>query len=191
MTKAKEGPKAQSEKPKAAKKVMAKKTSEEKVVKKPAKKTEPKVEKAKKAETSVAKAGKRSAKALKEAEEKQAKEERKTETDKQKAQEKPKPAQKPPRSRLERRGKKYRELAKQIDKNKEHSLKEAIELAVKTNPAKFDASIEMHFRLGVDPKQSDQNIRDSVILPAGSGKKVRVAVFGDGSQVSAAKKAGA
>jgi large subunit ribosomal protein L1 len=125
----------------------------------------------------VAKAGKRSAKALKEAEELQAKEERKlTEAE---AAEKPKQHAKPTRSRLERQGKKFREAAKLVEKDKTYSLKEAVELAQKTNPAKFDASVEVHINLNVDPRHADQNIRDNLVLPAGTGKNIRVAVFAE------------
>lgn len=142
-------------------------------------------------EKALAKAGKRSAKSLKEAEAKQAKEERKAqkaETDKD---DKPKTKQNPPRSKLERRGKKYRKLAEQIEKDKAYKLTEALALATKTNPAKFDATVELHVRLGVDPRQADQNIRDTIVLPAGSGKSVRVAVFAAPDDAAKAKKAGA
>ncbi len=140
-------------------------------------------------EVKTAKAGKRSAKAIKEADEKRAKEERKAldaSTD-----EKPKQLQKPPRSKLERRGKNFRKAAESIDKDKVYSLAEAVELAVKTNPVKFDATVELHARLGVDPRQADQNVRDTVVLPAGTGKSVRVAVFADADDAAIAKKAGA
>ncbi len=142
-------------------------------------------------EAVVAKAGKRSAKALEEAEEKQAKEEGKTDKADEEAPAKPKKAVKPARSRLERRSKSYKEVAKLINKEKEYSLGEAIDLALKTSTVKFDASVEMHVRLGVDPKQADQNIRNNVVLPAGTGKSVRVAVFGDEDDVKKAKAAGA
>lgn len=138
----------------------------------------------------TAKAGKRSAKALKEAEAKQAKEERKAKVvDDTEA--KPKSTQKPARSRLERRGKKFRELAKQIEAHKEYALKEALELAVATNPAKFDATVELHINLGVDPKQADQNVRDNLVLPAGTGKTIKIAVFAEADDAEKAKQAGA
>lgn len=140
--------------------------------------------------TEVAKAGKRSAKALTEAEEKEAKEARKAKDGDEEAA-KPKKAVKPARSRLERRSKGYKKVAELIDKNKEYSVAEAIDLALKTNTVKFDASVEMHIRLGVDPKQADQNIRNNVVLPAGTGKSVRVAVFGDEDDVKKGKAAGA
>lgn len=142
-------------------------------------------------EEKLAKAGKRSAKALKEAEEKQIKEERKTAKKEAEAEDKPKQKQNPPRSKLERKGKQYRKVAEQIQKEKVYTLKEALELATKTNPVKFDATVEVHVRLGVDPRQADQNIRDTLVLPAGTGKEVRVAVFADVEDVAKAKKAGA
>jgi len=137
----------------------------------------------------LAKAGKRSAKAVKETAEKDAKEDRKAAA---KADEpKPKVHQKPPRSREERAGKKYRTAAQQIDKNKAYSLAEAVELAVKSSLVKFDATVDVHINLAVDPKQADQNIRATVSLPAGSGKTVRVAVFAEGEDIKKAESAGA
>jgi large subunit ribosomal protein L1 len=150
-------------------------------------KSEEQVEK----KSSTAKAGKRSAKAISETEEKQAKEERKSAAKTEEKSDKPKQAIKPARSRLERRSKKYREAAKLIDKNKAYSLKEALDLATKTSKVKFDATVELHVRLGVDPKQADQNLRDNLVLPAGTGKSVRVAVFAEEDKVKDAKKAGA
>lgn len=132
---------------------------------------EPKEEKA------TAKAGKRSAKAVAEAEEKAAKEERKEHAAEEV--EKPKQAAKPSRSRLERQGKKFREAAKLVEKEKTYTLDEALDLALKTNPAKFDATVEVHVNLSVDPRHADQNIRDNLVLPAGTGKDIRVAVFAD------------
>ena len=128
-------------------------------------------------ETVTAKAGKRSAKAIAEAEEKQAKEERKEHA----AEEAEKPVQKakPTRSRLERQGKNFRKAAEAVEKDKKYTLVDGLELATKTNPAKFDASVELHINLGVDPRHADQNIRDNLVLPAGTGKNVRVAVFAD------------
>lgn len=139
----------------------------------------------------TAKAGKRSAKAQAEAEEKQAKEARKTATKDAEAVAKPKPTAKPPRTRAERAGKKYREAYKQIEAGKTYSLAEALALAAKTSPTKFDATVEMHLNLGVDPKVADQNVRGSVSLPAGTGKTLRIAVLAEGDQAAAAKKAGA
>lgn len=147
-----------------------------------------------KVEKKTTKAGKRSEKAVKEAEAKVAKEERKAKGDttpQGEAEAKVKQAVKPARSRLERRGKNYRKLAEQIEKGKTYSLKEAMELAVKTSPVKFDATVELHINLNVDPKLADQNIRGTVSLPHGTGKSVRVAAFVAADQVEAAKKAGA
>jgi large subunit ribosomal protein L1 len=130
----------------------------------------------------LAKAGKRSAKSLKAVEEKAAKEERKAKAALAESDETAKVnklTNKPARSRLERRGKKFREVAKLIEKDKVYPLSDALELAVKTNPAKFDASVELHVNLNVDPRQSDQNVRDTLVLPAGTGKTVRIAVFTD------------
>lgn len=141
-------------------------------------------------EAKVAKSGKRSEKALKEAEEKAEKEARKeTEKDDEAAKKKG-PAPKV-RSRLERRGKKYREAAKLIDKTKTYSLEEAIDLAIKTATSKIDSTTEIHVRLGVDPRQADQNIRSTVVLPHGTGRTIRVAVFAPEDQHTAAKNAGA
>lgn len=141
-------------------------------------------------EVKTAKAGKRSAKALAETEEKQAKEERKAAKKEEDDDSKPKQVQNL-RTKLERRAKGFRKSAELIEAGKTYSLAEAIELATKTSHVKFDATVELHVRLGVDPRQADQNIRDIVLLPAGTGKTVRVAVFADADGVAAAKKAGA
>lgn len=141
----------------------------------------------------TAKAGKRSAKGLAEAEEKQEKIERQKSgkpTDKEEKPKQKKPV-KPTRSKLERKGKGYRKSSELIDKNKVYSLKEALDLATKTSHVKFDATVELHVRLNVDPRQAEQNIRDSVVLPAGSGKTLRVAVFADEEDAKKAKSAGA
>jgi large subunit ribosomal protein L1 len=126
-----------------------------------------------------AKAGKRSAKAIKEAEELAAKNARKTSKADSDSTDKPKKVIKPTKTRLERQGKKIRELAKLIDRTKTYELKDALELAQKTNPTKFDASVDFHVRLNVDPKHADHNIRDIVVLPAGTGKTLKIAVFSD------------
>ncbi len=149
-------------------------------------------------EVKLAKAGKRSEKAIKEAEAKAEKEARKAAHDTAPQSEEaaahvtskkgPKPVTRP---KIERRGKNYRKAAELVEKNKVYSLAEAMELAAKTSPSKFDASVEVHCRLGVDPRQADQNIRANVSLPNGSGKTVRVAVFAPESDHAAAKKAGA
>lgn len=149
---------------------------------------------AKTAEKPIAKAGKRSAKALKEAEDKQVKEARKAEVKAAEAESKPaapKQKQRTAEDRLKARGKKYREAHAKIDHTKPYNIKEALKMAAASSPAKFDATVELHIRLGVDPKQADQNIRGTVALPAGTGKTLRIAVFADADGVQAAKKAGA
>ena len=100
----------------------------------------------------------------------------------------PKPITRP---RIERRGKKYQAAAAKVEKDKVYSLNDALKLATETNPAKFDASVEVHVRLGVDPRQADQNIRTTVVLPNGTGKDVKVAVFAPEADHKAAKEAGA
>lgn len=147
-------------------------------------------------EAAPAKAGKRSQKALDEAEDKADKEARKeagdtTPQDPEAAEARKKGPTPKVRPMIERRGKKYQEVAKLIEAGKVYSLTEALELATKTNPAKFDASVEVHVRLGVDPRQADQNIRATVSLPNGTGKTVRVAVFAPEAEFAGAKKAGA
>ena len=136
----------------------------------------------------LAKAGKRSAKSQKETEEKIVKEEKKAA--KEDAPVAPKVVVKT-RTRVERKGKKFQEVAKLIDRNKEYSLKEAVELAQKTAKVSFDSTLELHIKLGVDPRHADQNLRANVVLPAGTGKTVKIAVFTDHDSVAAAKKAGA
>lgn len=143
----------------------------------------------------VAKAGKRSAKAIEEAEEKAEKEARKVAGDTSPQGEVDDSRKKGPapkvRSRLERRGKNYRKVAEKVEPSKVYGLTEALALAVETNPAKFDASVEVHVRLGVDPRQADQNIRATVSLPHGTGKTIRIAVFAPESEHDTARKAGA
>ncbi|MBR3180816.1 50S ribosomal protein L1 [Candidatus Saccharibacteria bacterium] len=92
---------------------------------------------------------------------------------------------------MERRGKNYQKAYKLIEKGKFYTLKDAIDLAIKTNPTKFDATVEAHVRLGVDPRQADQNIRTTVVLPNGNGKTVRVAVFAPLDEAKKAAAAGA
>lgn len=133
-------------------------------------------------EAKLAKAGKRSAKGLEEAEAKAEKIEHQQHRDEEtaeKAEAKPKQPVKPARPRIERQSKKMRKAAELIEKNKSYGIKEALELAVKTSTTKFDGTVELHVNLSVDPRQADQNIRDNLILPAGTGKTVRVAVFAD------------
>lgn len=146
-------------------------------------------------EATVAKAGKRSAKAIEEAEAKAEKEARKAAGDTTpqgdtEAAIKKGPAPKV-RPLIERRGKAYRQAAGKVEKNKTYSLADAVKLATETNPSKFDASVEIHVRLGVDPRQADQNIRSTVVLPHGTGKAVRVAVLAADADADKAKEAGA
>ncbi len=132
-------------------------------------------------ETKVAKSGKRSKKGLEEAEAKAEKIDHQQHRDEEAAEEAEKPKQPvtPTRSRLERRSKGYRKSAELVEKGKAYELNEALELATKTSSVKFDATVELHVNLGVDPRQADQNIRNSIVLPEGTGKTVRVAAFTD------------
>ncbi len=147
------------------------------------------------AEEKVAKAGKRSAKAIKEFEEKEAKEERKEKVAAGELNPSAEGIKKGPspkvRTKLERRSKGYRSKADLVDATKEYTVKEAAEVLPKTSSVKFDASVELHVNLGVDPRQADQNIRATVALPHGTGKSIRIAVFAPADQHEAAKKAGA
>lgn len=88
-------------------------------------------------------------------------------------------------------GKKYVESAKLVDKEKLYDPVEALEIAVKTATAKFDETVEVHVRLGVDSRHADQQVRGAVVLPNGTGKTVRVAVFAKGDAAKAAQAAGA
>ena len=88
-------------------------------------------------------------------------------------------------------GKKYTDGSKLIDRANLYDSKEALDLAVKTATAKFDETVEVHIRLGVDSRHADQQVRGAVILPNGTGKKVRVAVFAKGDLAKAATEAGA
>ena len=144
-------------------------------------------------EEHFAKSGKKSKKHVEEVkaeEERQARKEEKKEADAATA-EKPKGEAPKVRPLIERRGKNYRKAAEQIEKGKVYSLEEAIKLAVKTNPTKFAATVEAHVRLGVDPRQADQNIRTTLVLPHGNGKTVRVAVFAPLDEAKKASAAGA
>lgn len=149
-------------------------------------------EKVEEAKETFAKSGKKSKKHI---EEVKAEEERQARKQERKAAEaageKPKGAAPVTRPRIERRGRKYQEAAKLIEKGKTYGLKDALELAIKTSPVKFDASVEIHARLGVDPRQADQNIRTTMVLPNGNGKTIRVAVFAPIDVCKSAKAAGA
>jgi large subunit ribosomal protein L1 len=139
----------------------------------------------------TAKAGKRSAKAVAEVEQKQAKEERKAAKTEATTEEAKKPSKNPTRPKVERAGKKFREVSKLVEKDKVYTLSEALDLATKTSPVKFDATVELHVNLGVDPRQADQNVRGTVSLPEGTGKVVRVAVISEDEDEKKAKDAGA
>ncbi len=88
-------------------------------------------------------------------------------------------------------GKKYVDSAKLVDRSKLYESNEALDLVVKTAKAKFDETVEVHVRLGVDSRHADQQVRGAVVLPNGTGKKVRVAVFAKGPEADAAAAAGA
>lgn len=145
------------------------------------------------AEEKFAKSGKKSKKHIEEVKAEEERQERKAEKAEKDAEAAKKPKGEAPKVRplVERRGKKYQEAYKLVDKKKVYSLKDAVELAVKTSPVKFDATLEAHVRLGVDPRQADQNIRTTIVLPNGSGKTVRVAVFAPLDEAKKAKAAGA
>ena len=88
-------------------------------------------------------------------------------------------------------GKRYQELAKLVDRDRVYAPDEALALARETSGVKFDASVEAHLRLGVDPRHADQMVRGTVVLPHGTGKVVRVAVFAQGEKAQEALRAGA
>ena len=88
-------------------------------------------------------------------------------------------------------GKKYIESVKAIDKTKLYEAGEAIEAVISTSKAKFDETVELHVRLGVDPKQADQQVRGVIVLPNGTGKDVKVLVLAKGEKADQAKEAGA
>ena len=88
-------------------------------------------------------------------------------------------------------GKKYNDSSKLIETGKFYDTEEAVAVAVKTGTAKFDETVEIHVRLGVDSRHADQQVRGAVILPNGTGKTVRTLVFAKGDKADAAKEAGA
>lgn len=142
-------------------------------------------------EEKFAKSGKKSKKHIEEVKAEEERQARKAETKAlEAAGEKPRGAVPVTRPKIERRGKNYQAAAKLVE-DKLYSLKDALELALKTNPAKFDATVEAHVRLGIDPRQADQNIRATVVLPNGNGKDVRVAVFAPLDEAKKAAAAGA
>ncbi|MFC0013893.1 MULTISPECIES: 50S ribosomal protein L1 [Allobacillus] len=92
---------------------------------------------------------------------------------------------------MAKKGKKYSEALKLVDRSKSYDSKEAIELVKKASTAKFDETVEAAFRLGVDPKKADQQIRGAMVLPHGTGKTRRVLVFAKGDKAKEAEAAGA
>jgi len=92
---------------------------------------------------------------------------------------------------MTKHGKKYREAAEKIDPNKQYEPLEALQLVKETSTSRFDETVEVHMRLGVDPRHAEQQVRDTVMLPHGLGKAVRVLVFAEGDPARVAKDAGA
>ncbi len=92
---------------------------------------------------------------------------------------------------MSKRGKKYLELAKLVDRTKTYPPEEAVELAKKTSFTNFDATVEAHLRLGVDPRKADQQVRSITLLPHGTGKEMRILVFAEGEAEKIAQESGA
>ena len=92
---------------------------------------------------------------------------------------------------MAKHGKKYLAAAEKVDRNHNYDPGEAIALAKETSTTNFDATVELHIRLGVDPRHADQQVRDVVVLPHGLGKSVRVLVFAQGEGATLARDAGA
>src|SRR6184192_4248425 len=88
-------------------------------------------------------------------------------------------------------GKSYRAALAKVDRNQRYLLEDTLRLVKETTRAKFDETVEMAVRLGVDPRQADQNVRGTVVLPHGTGKSVRVLVFAKGDKAKEAEAAGA
>ena len=162
---------------------------DEKIIDTPVEETP--AEEAPEMEEKFAKSGKKSKKHLEEVKAEEERQAKKAENKAKEAEEKPKGEAPKVRPLIERRGKKYQDAHKKIDRTKFYSLEEAVKLAIETNPARFDATVEAHVRLGVDPRQADQNIRTTVVLPNGNGKTIRVAVFAPLDEAKKAKAAGA
>jgi large subunit ribosomal protein L1 len=93
--------------------------------------------------------------------------------------------------KMAKHGKKYLDAAAKVDRDQYYSPAQAVALAKQTSYAKFDSTVEMHIRLGVDPRHADQQVRDVVVLPHGLGKTVRVLVFAQGDGAAFAREAGA
>lgn len=92
---------------------------------------------------------------------------------------------------MKQNGKRYREIANLIDKSQLYSLDEGVQLLKQSSKAKFDETVDLAARLGVDPRHADQNIRGTVALPHGTGKQIRVIVFAQGDKAREAEEAGA
>src|SRR5690606_18433173 len=92
---------------------------------------------------------------------------------------------------MAKHGKRYLALENQFDRDQNYPLSEAVGLVKNFATAKFDETVELHFRLGIDPRHSDQQVRSTVLLPHGLGKTVRVLVFAEGEDARAAEAAGA
>jgi large subunit ribosomal protein L1 len=92
---------------------------------------------------------------------------------------------------MAKHGKRYQEASKLVDKSKAYSPEEAVELAKKASYARFDETVELHLKMGVNPRSADQQVRGVVLLPNGLGKKTRVLVFTQGEGIRAAEEAGA
>jgi large subunit ribosomal protein L1 len=92
---------------------------------------------------------------------------------------------------MQHHGKKYQDAAKKVEAGREYNLEDAVKLLKQLTYAKFNETIEIHARLGIDPRQSDQQVRTTVLLPAGLGKTVRVLVFAEGEAARAAEASGA
>lgn len=88
-------------------------------------------------------------------------------------------------------GKRFLTAMKEVDRNKEYTVADGVKLAKELAKAKFDETVELHFRLGIDPRHSDQQVRSTVLLPHGLGKTVRIIVFAEGEEARAAEAAGA
>ncbi|HZT95635.1 MAG TPA: 50S ribosomal protein L1 [Chloroflexota bacterium] len=89
------------------------------------------------------------------------------------------------------RGKKYRAAVEQVDREREYAPPDAVELVKKVSTSSFDGTVELHMRLGVDPRHDDQRVRGVAVLPAGTGRKVRILVFAEGDAAREAEEAGA
>lgn len=89
------------------------------------------------------------------------------------------------------KSKRYKEIKKRIDSSKKYGIDEAVKLLIKNATAKFDESVEVHIRTAIDPKMSDQLVRGTVVLPHGTGKEKKIAVFAEGEKAMEAKQAGA